>query len=153
MSTTGLPDRRPLEDCALAILLDRAPVEDQVQLFHLLERGIPVENAARALTASGLINNQQVVARILGITSSTLKRRAKDPQKVLNSHRSTCLFFFLKVLARAEVVFGTNQAAQRWMAVPALGLDGYVPIDLVINPFGYEIVSSFLTSLEHGTYQ
>ena len=40
----------------------------------------------------------------------------------------------------------------RWLAAPAMGLDGARPIDLLRTLQGSELVAEFLGRLEHGVY-
>ena len=53
---------------------------------------------------------------------------------------------------RASEPFGDAAAAQRWLAAPAMGLDGARPIDLLRTLQGSELVAEFLGRLEHGVY-
>lgn len=152
MAITISLDQRP-ESSAKAVLLGGEYMHDPLCLFHLIEQGIPVKNVARALTVVGLISNEQIVARVVGMSSGALRRAARDPQKVLSGFHSICVWYFLDVFARAEGIVGPREIVRRWITTPALGLDGHAPIDLLSNPFGYEIVSSFLTRLEYGVYQ
>ena len=55
-------------------------------------------------------------------------------------------------LAQAAEVMGGHDAAERWMAAPAVGLDGARPIELMRTLQGAELVSDFLGRLEHGVY-
>ena len=152
MATTTSSDWQPQEGSAQAIFLGDERTQDPLLVFHLIEMGIPVRNAVQALTALGVTSNEQIVARVVGIPSIKLRRMARYPHKVLSSHQSACLWYFFAVFARAERVIGPHLIAQRWVTAPSLGLNGYAPIDLLINPFGYEIVDDFLTRLEYGTY-
>lgn len=152
MATITSSDSQPQENCAQAILLGDERMHDPLLLFHLIQKGIPAWRAARALTALGVTSNEQIVAKIVGMPSIKLRRAARDPKKVLSSHQSTCVWYFLAVFALAERVIGPHQIAQRWITAPSLGLNGYAPIDLLINPFGYEIVCDFLARLEYGVY-
>lgn len=54
--------------------------------------------------------------------------------------------------AKAVEVFGSIEAAERWMDKPAMGLDGHRPIDLLQSAQGAEIVNDFLTRLEYCVY-
>lgn len=152
MVTTTSSDWQPQECSAQAVFLGDERPDDPLHVFHLIERGIPVRNAARALTVLGVISNEQIVTKVVGMSSSTLRRAARNAQRVLSRHQSVCVWYFLSVLTRAERIIGPHQLAQRWITAPSLGLNGYAPIDLLINPFGYEIVSDFLTRLEYGVY-
>ena len=59
---------------------------------------------------------------------------------------------FAEVLAQAAEVMGGHDAAERWMAAPAAGLDGARPIELMRTLQGAELVSDLLGRLEHGVY-
>ena len=54
--------------------------------------------------------------------------------------------------AKASTVFGSREAAERWMGKPAMGLDGHRPIALLRTVQGAELVNEFLDRLEHGVY-
>lgn len=152
MAITISPDQRP-ETSAKAVLLGGEYMHDPLCLFHLIEQGIPVKNVVQALTVVGLISNEPIVARVVGMSSGALRRSARDPEKVLSGLQSTCVWYFLEVFTRAEGIIGPHEIVLRWITAPALGLDGHAPIDLLSNPFGYEIVSDLLTRLEYGVYQ
>jgi putative toxin-antitoxin system antitoxin component (TIGR02293 family) len=59
---------------------------------------------------------------------------------------------FAKTLARATNIFGGKEAAQRWMANPAMGLNQQRPVDLLQTAQGAELVNDFLIRLEYGVY-
>ena len=152
MGKTTSPNWQPQECNAKTVLLGDERLDNPLHVFHLIERGIPVRNAVRALTVVGVIRNEQIVAKLVEMSSRTLRRAARDSQRVLSRHQSACVWHFLSALSRAERIIGPHQLAQGWIAAPSLGLNGYAPIDLLINPAGYEIVSDFLTRLEYGVY-
>lgn len=56
------------------------------------------------------------------------------------------------MLEKATDVLGSRELAERWMVKPARGLDGEMPIDLIANSVGYELVTDFLTRVEYGVY-
>ncbi|ENL6833794.1 DUF2384 domain-containing protein [Pseudomonas aeruginosa] len=143
-----LPTADPLE-----LLIGRERIGNPLQIFELIETGIPITNAARALSELDLMGNQQVLAKIIGMSPRTLLRRSQVADKALSPTLSSRLLTFVQVLMRAELVFGTRQRATKWITEPALGLERYPPIDLLINPQGAEIVSDFLARIEHGVYQ
>jgi putative toxin-antitoxin system antitoxin component (TIGR02293 family) len=59
---------------------------------------------------------------------------------------------FATILAKATEVFGSQEAAKRWLIEPAIGLDRKRPIDLLSTPTGAEMVEKFLGRLEYGVY-
>jgi putative toxin-antitoxin system antitoxin component (TIGR02293 family) len=57
-----------------------------------------------------------------------------------------------KMLAQASDVFGSREAAERWMSARAIGLNGDRPIDLLQTGPGADVVSEYLERLELGVY-
>ncbi len=57
-----------------------------------------------------------------------------------------------EILATATEVLGSQEAAERWMEEPAIGLDQRRPIDLLSTSAGMDIVKTFLERLQHGVY-
>jgi putative toxin-antitoxin system antitoxin component (TIGR02293 family) len=60
---------------------------------------------------------------------------------------------FAKVLEHATVVFGTLAAAEEWLERPCRYLDGFIPLDLVDNPLGLQVLEDYLDRIKHGAYQ
>ena len=59
---------------------------------------------------------------------------------------------YADILAKAAKQLGTIDAAESWLAEPAMGLDQRRPIDLLSTPEGVQLVEEFLTRLEYGIY-
>ena len=57
-----------------------------------------------------------------------------------------------EIVAQATKVFGTREAAERWLITPAMGLDRQKPIDLMATSTGAEQVKLFLVRLKYGVY-
>lgn len=60
---------------------------------------------------------------------------------------------FAQVMTKATAVLGDASHALRWIAHPALALDGHTPLALLQNPAGFEQVEDCLTRMEYGVYQ
>ncbi|MDH4559557.1 antitoxin Xre/MbcA/ParS toxin-binding domain-containing protein [Pseudomonas sp. BN411] len=142
-----LPTADPIE-----LLIGRERIGNPLQIFELIETGIPITNAARALSELDLMGNQQVLAKIIGMSPRALLRRSRVADKALSPTLSSRLLTFVQILMQAEVVFGSRQLAAKWITKPALGLESYPPIDLLTNPQGAEIVADFLARIEYGVY-
>lgn len=56
------------------------------------------------------------------------------------------------VLAMAEMIFGSRAAAEVWINMPALGLDGRIPAELIATTEGLKVVKNFLGCLLFGVY-
>lgn len=92
------------------------------------------------------------LAAALGLSSRTLRRLREQPAKLLPADLASKTWQLAELLAQAGTVFGDAAAAQRWLLVPAMGLDGARPIDLLRTLQGSELVAEFLGRLEHGVY-
>jgi putative toxin-antitoxin system antitoxin component (TIGR02293 family) len=59
---------------------------------------------------------------------------------------------FAEILARTTELFGSREAAERWLEQHAIGLDQRRPIDLLSTPAGVSTLETFLTRIEYGVY-
>jgi putative toxin-antitoxin system antitoxin component (TIGR02293 family) len=57
-----------------------------------------------------------------------------------------------KVRALAVEVFGSIEAAEKWLMVPAMGLDRLRPVDLMQTLDGTAKVSLLLSRMRYGVY-
>ena len=57
-----------------------------------------------------------------------------------------------KIVALAAQVLGSQDAAESWLARPAMGLDHSRPIDLMQTEMGSQIVEDFLHRMEYCVY-
>ena len=92
------------------------------------------------------------VAQALGMSSRTLRRHQEQPDKPMPPDLASRTWHFAELLTLAAEVMGGHDAAERWMAAPAVGLDGARPIELMRTLQGAELVSDLLGRLEHGVY-
>lgn len=56
------------------------------------------------------------------------------------------------ILNLAENVMGGRDAAWRWYVTPAIALNGAVPMELMKDAGGFELLTEYLDRLEHGGY-
>ncbi|MDE3739409.1 DUF2384 domain-containing protein [Pseudomonas resinovorans] len=152
MPTSTQSNHSPPTADPLELLVGRERIGNPLQIFELIESGIPITNAARVLSELDFMGNQLVLAKIIGMSPRALLRRAQRTDSALSPTLSSRLFTFVQVLMQAEAVFGSRQLAAKWITKPALGLERYPPIDLLTNPQGAEIVADFLARMEHGVY-
>jgi len=147
-----------IEDAAIdseyvEVLLGRGSGEaGSLDCFQLIEAGFKLTDVIQVLMSLGLLKNHHVMKQIIGMTLPTLQRKATDPSKTLDSTHSERLFRFAALTTRAEEVFGDKPSALDWIVKPALGLEGYSPLDLLANSVGYNIVLTFLGRIEYGVY-
>ncbi|AZC22437.1 MULTISPECIES: antitoxin Xre/MbcA/ParS toxin-binding domain-containing protein [Pseudomonas] len=143
-----------LKDRTSDILLGgRARFDDRISIYRLTEEGIPLTAIVKFVSSVPMLKDEQVLAKIIGLSERTLHRRLKTPDEPLNPEQSARAVRFAQVLSKAQEVFGSSEQAQDWMAKPVMALDGHKPVDLLTNPIGFELVDEFLTRLEYGVYQ
>lgn len=147
-------DKGVLNDSTVDILLGgRASFEDRISIYKLTQEGLPIANVVKFVSSVAMLEDEQVLAQIIGLSKSTLYSRLKKTDNLLNPDQSVRTVRFAQVLAKAKQVFGSTEEAERWMSKPAMGLDGHKPLDLLTNPVGFEIVDEFLARMEYGVYQ
>ncbi len=95
---------------------------------------------------------EEDVAKVLGISTRTLRRQTEAPGKPMPADLASKAWLFAETLAKATEVFGGKEAAEQWMSRPAGGLSGQRPVDLLQTVQGAELVNDFLTRLEYGVY-
>ena len=129
----------------------KAVPQSRAEIHGALVAGLPyavlvdLVNQTSALSASE-------VADAVGISARTLRRHQDHPDKPMPADLASKTWLFAETLAQASRVFGNRDAAERWMAKPAMALDGARPIDLLRTLQGAELVTELLGRLEHGVY-
>jgi putative toxin-antitoxin system antitoxin component (TIGR02293 family) len=96
--------------------------------------------------------DEEDVAKVLGVSTRTLRRQAETPDKAMPTDLASKTWQLAETLAKASEVFGGKEAAQRWLSAPAVALNGSRPIDLLQTLQGAGVVSDYLDRLEHGVY-
>ncbi|MEX3636122.1 antitoxin Xre/MbcA/ParS toxin-binding domain-containing protein [Paraburkholderia sp. BR14320] len=144
---------------AHAALRPEEPIDDAIskladitsmQTHDLVVTGLPVA-LARDVTATYEIVSRNEVLQTIGVSEGTLQR-GKRSALALDSNASDRLIRLVVVTEHAIDVFGSKDAAERWLVTPALGIDGRKPLDLLRTSEGTELVKSFLTRIDYGVY-
>lgn len=125
--------------------------EGTLAAHRLIEKGLPSTALTHLLENMGLLGGEPALQQALGISMRTVQRK-KDSQTVLNNVQSGRTWKFAELFAKAIDVFGSQEEAERWMDEPAIGLEGYKPIQLLSTPAGVEVVETFLDRLSYGVY-
>lgn len=112
-----------------------------------IRKGYSIEVAVRLQEVLDL--SDETMAEILGRSRRTY-RRYRNAEKRLGLSESERLFRYLRLLSRAEEVFGDCEKAAWWLNEPNAALDGRVPVEVALTAPGAEIVEDLLGSLEHG---
>ncbi|NMZ71229.1 putative toxin-antitoxin system antitoxin component, TIGR02293 family [Pseudomonas peli] len=137
----------PLE----ALLNGREAASGSYSVYKLVE-SLTFDDLARMARAADESRESQMVAAVLGVSPSTVRRRFKHPGKLLNPDQGGRALRFSQVLTKAQDILGDRLTASRWFFEPAIGLGGEAPARLLLNPFGYELVVDLMTRIEYGVY-
>ena len=106
------------------------------------------------LSISDLYSAEKILSRIVSKSARTIQRQSKGNQTVrLNSLQSALAFQYATILERAIKVFGTQKLAEEWLGRPCKYFDGEIPLDVVGNPVGFQVVNDYLERVEYGVYQ
>jgi len=112
-----------------------------------IREGYSVDVALRLQEVLGLSDER--MAEILGRSRRTY-RRYQSADKRLGLSESERLFRYLRLLSRAEDVFGSQEKAAWWMNEPNAALDGREPVEVALTTPGAVVVEDLLGGLEHG---
>jgi putative toxin-antitoxin system antitoxin component (TIGR02293 family) len=113
----------------------------------VIRNGLPPRSVDQV--AKTLAMKPSELARILGISPRTLRDQASRATR-LSRENTEKLVRAARVHALARRVFSTDDAANRWLAAPALALDGFAPFDLLDTDVGAREVELVLHGIAHG---
>ena len=130
----------------------RHAVRDSLEAHEMLLEGLPAGALIHLVDNLVVIREPASLEKALGMSLRTLQRRKEGAAKPLNAEQSGRTWKFAEILVKAMAVFGTQEAAERWLERPAMGLNRHRPIDLLATPAGVGSVETFLTQLEYGVY-
>lgn len=119
----------------------------------MIEAGFPLGGVVQVLESLNILGNRRLLNLVLGMSASTLRRRAKGSEEKLDPIHSERLFRLATLATYAADVLGSKELATVWLCKPAAGLEGHVPVDLIANGAGYEVALSFLDRIKYGVYQ
>lgn len=107
-------------DSPLEILLNgRATISDSLSIYKLVE-SLTIEDLARMASSADVSHENQIVAAVLGRSSNTVRRRLRNPDKLLNPDQSGRALRFAQILPHAQCFFGDRHAASCWLFEPGL---------------------------------
>ena len=121
-----------------------------LQTHDRVTKGIGVAALRRLMGAYQLLDTEQVL-QVIGISERTLQRAA-EKARPLDINVSDRALRLASVTSQAIDVLGSQEAAERWLSSPALGLDGRKPIDLLQSTEGTDLVKTLLTRMDYDVY-
>ncbi|HTM76015.1 MAG TPA: antitoxin Xre/MbcA/ParS toxin-binding domain-containing protein [Devosia sp.] len=126
-------------------------INDGLDAHKLIAAGLPGE-ALSHLEERLTVLDAVAFEKAIGMSLRTLQRRRADPGLPLSVEQSGRVWKFAEILAKASEVMGSQRDAEEWLNEPAIGLNGYKPLDLLTTSAGAELVETFLGQIEYGVY-
>ena len=125
--------------------------QSRAEIHGVLVKGLPYAVLLNLIDQLSALTIYDIAAAV-GLSTRTLRRQKDQPTKSMPPDLASKTWQLAETLALAGTVMGSRDAAERWMARPAMGLDDVRPIDLMQTLQGAELVTEFLGRLEHGVY-
>ncbi len=132
-------------------VLRRTP-RSRLDAHEMLLRGLPGSALTHLVNSLTIIEISTSLEKAVGMSLRTFQRHRNAPMKPLTPGQSGRAWKFAEILAKATLLLGSQEEAERWLERLATGLDQQRPIDLLATPAGLAIVEDFLLRLEHGVY-
>lgn len=131
----------------------RQSFDTALETHDLLDQGLPAAALDHLVDKVSMLKRPNTLERALGISDRTYYRRKQDADtKSLSREQSGRVWKFADLLSRASRIMGSQEEGERWLAEPAIGLDGRRPVDLLSTPAGVELVEDYLGRIEYGVY-
>jgi len=89
-------------------------------------------------------------AKMAGTSARTISRLKGN--QLIPEHAAEVTLSVVRVLRKAEEVFGSQDKAVLWLKRPNTVLNNNIPLNLLATRFGAEEVMDILTRLEYGVY-
>ncbi len=121
--------------------------ESEQKIVHLVEAGLPLKVINR-LIEHGL-SKDEVFSVI--INPRTLKHR-KSRRQPLSKEESERAVRAIRILARAQAVFGDKTPALDWLRSPKKRFEGRTPIQMLSTEPGGRLVEEMLIQIDEGMF-
>lgn len=132
-------------------VLGRSIPKSRLEVHAALTDGLPNKAAVHFLSDLHFLKVDDVI-NVMGFAPRSWQRHKGDTKGHLSAERSSRVWKFAEILAKATKVFGSQEEAERWLDQPATGLNRQRPVDLLKTQTGTELVEEFLERLEYGVY-
>ncbi len=121
--------------------------DNTFRLVGKAHHGISAKAFYDVLSISGFSKTE--LAGLLDLSFKTIQRYHKQGKK-LNALNSEQLLKMMLLFQKAEEVFGSVQAFNRWLRKPSIGLKEQRPFDLMRTAGGIDLIYEELSRIEHG---
>lgn len=151
--TTAMHQKKTVEK-PTQVLLQGRKGDERLLIIRYTQEGFYLSDVREMLSGSNLYMEHGLLERITGKSVRTVQRLVKEAQPVrLNRQQSTVAFQYAQALEHATEVFGSQSLAEDWLEKPCKYLDGHVPLELIDNSLGFQVVEDYLGRIEYGVYQ
>jgi putative toxin-antitoxin system antitoxin component (TIGR02293 family) len=130
----------------------RHQMTSQLDVHDAVEAGLPGAALHHLIGGLKVLDIDLSLEKAVGLSRRTFQRSKEAPQRPLSPEQSGRAWKFAEVLALATDVFGTQEAAERWLEEPAFALNQRRPIDLLQTPAGTAMVETLLRRIDYGVY-
>jgi putative toxin-antitoxin system antitoxin component (TIGR02293 family) len=134
----------------LAVGMTKVTDMTPLQAHDIVTHGLPVVLAREMMDTYEVIAREALLQAI-GVSERTLQR-GRDEDRLLDSNATDRLIRLASITEQAIDVLGSKEAAEHWLATPAIGLDQRRPIDLLQSSEGAELVKTLLIRMDFGVY-
>ena len=91
------------------------------------------------------------IARVLGVNEKTVRNYQRQEGR-LSPQQGEQLLKYKQLRERGTEVFGAKEAFDRWLHKPAYGLDGEMPVDLLVTSEGMNLVYDEVERIANGEF-
>lgn len=152
MSATEATELQQVADLLGGPHVLRHTLRSPLDAHEMLLQGLPGQALWHLLDSLSVLRKTASLEQAVGMSLRTFQRRKDTPAKPLSPEQSGRTWKFAGILAKATAVLGSQEAAERWLECPAIGLNQRRPIDLLATPAGVDLVEDLLGRLEYGVY-
>lgn len=129
------------------------PFSTPLEAHESIQRGFPSRSLLAFVREFPTIGREDTIDKVVGVSLRTLQRHKKaGATNRLSRDQSGKLYKAAEIVAKSIDVFGSREAAERFLDQPAMALDWQKPIDLLTTPAGAEMVATHLGRLDYNVY-
>ena len=125
-----------------------ARITGSLAMADATARGFPPESIDRVKEALEL--SEAELAETLGVSSKTVARLRKAPERLLSPTASDRLYRVARLYLLAAEVLEGEDSARNWLTTAQVGLANRVPLELMITEAGSREVEALLLRIEYG---
>jgi len=122
---------------------------DKLALSRRVSEGMPPSIWTGILAECVLTDEEW--ASILDISTKSLQRYRQD-DKLLGPRITSNIIQMTEINILGIELFGSKAKFKKWLHAPAFALGGALPVDLLRDAYGRELVIDLLVRLEHGIF-